>query len=100
MAEDRRLTTTATFKNRALLALDFLARGLVDSRFLIEQVFENLAYFEPDGIPVFDEIHCVDLSQRVRDHVRNFIDLVPADSHSTALYLRTSSLFTLRNISW
>jgi hypothetical protein len=31
--------------------------------------------------------------------VRNFIHLVPAESHSTALYFRVSSLFTLRNIS-
>ena len=69
-------------------------------RFLIQQILENLADFQPDSIPVFDKIHGVDFSQRVRDHVRNFVHFVPADSHSTALYLRTSSLFTLRNISW
>ena len=69
-------------------------------RFLIQQVFENLADFEADRIPVFDEIHCVHFRQRVRDHVCNLVHLVAADSHSTALYLRTSSLFTLRNISW
>jgi hypothetical protein len=28
------------------------------------------------------------------------VDFVAAESHSTALYLRTSSFFTLRNISW
>jgi hypothetical protein len=31
--------------------------------------------------------------------VRDLVHFVAADSHSTALYLRTSSLFTLRNIS-
>ena len=28
------------------------------------------------------------------------VHFVAAQSHSTALYLRTSSFFTLRNISW
>jgi hypothetical protein len=32
--------------------------------------------------------------------VGHFVDFIAADSHKTALYLRTSSLFTLRNISW
>ena len=77
----------------------FRRAALVDFGFLIEQVFENLAHFEADGVSVFDEIHGVQFSQRVRDHVRNLVHLVPADSHSTALYLRVSSLFTLRNIS-
>ena len=78
----------------------FRRARLVDFGFLVQQVFENLAYFQPDGVAVFDEIHGIDFRQRVRDHVRNFVHLVPADSHSTALYLRVSSLFTLRNISW
>ena len=38
-------------------------------------------------------------SQRIGDYVGDFVDLVAAYSHNTALYLRTSSVFTLRNIS-
>src|SRR3984893_10352749 len=89
----------AALKNRALLVLYLLARGLVDFCFLVQQVFENLAHFKSYSVSVFDEIHCLHLRQRVRYHVRNLVDLVPTDSHSTALYLRVSSLFTLRNIS-
>ena len=39
-------------------------------------------------------------SQGVGDYVGHFVRFVTADSQSTALYLRTSSFFTLRNISW
>ena len=67
--------------------------------FLVEQFFQDLADFQADGIAVFDEINLIDFGQRVGDHVGNLVDFVAADSHSTALYLRTSSLFTLRNIS-
>ena len=77
----------------------FRRAALVDLCFLVQQFFENLANFQPDGVAVFDEIHGVDFRQRIRDHVRHLVDFVPADSHSTALYLRVSSLFTLRNIS-
>ena len=41
----------------------------------------------------------IDFRQRIGDHVGHFVDFVAADSHNTALYLRVSSLFTLRNIS-
>ena len=74
--------------------------NLVDSFFLIEQVFKNLPYFQTNGVTVFHKIHTVDLGQGVADHVCNFIHFVAANPHSTALYLRTSSLFTFRNISW
>ena len=67
---------------------------------LVEQVFQNLAHFQADGVAVFEKLHFAGLGQRVGHDVRNFVDFVAADSHSTALYLRTSSLFTLRNISW
>ena len=49
---------------------------------------------------VLQKLHFVHLGQGVGDHVRHLIHFVPAESHSTALYLRTSSFFTLRNISW
>ena len=44
------------FDDRAPLALDLLARRLVDARFLHEQLFENFADLEPDRIAVFDEV--------------------------------------------
>ncbi len=84
----------------ALLALDLQPGGLIDSRFLVEQVFENLARLLPDGVRVFDEIDFVHGLERVGDGPRQHIHFIAAQSHSTALYLRTSSLFTLRNISW
>ena len=50
----------AAFEDGALLAFDLLAGGLVDAGFLVQQVFENLADFQADGVAVFDEIHFVD----------------------------------------
>ena len=71
----------------------------VDSLFLIEQVFENLAGFLADGVGVFDELDFVHLLEHVGNGPGQNVDFVAAESHSTALYLRTSSVFTLRNIS-
>ncbi len=68
--------------------------------FLIEQLFENLAGFLADGIGVFDEFDLVHLLEHVGNGAGQYVDFVAAESHSTALYLRTSSVFTLRNISW
>ncbi len=90
----------AALEDGPLLILDLVARRLIDLFFLVEQLFQNLAHFEANRISVFDEVERIHIGQRVRDHVRHFIDFVAADSHSTALYLRTSSFFTLRNISW
>src|SRR5207245_265755 len=90
----------ATLKNGAFLALDLQARGLIDSCFLVQQIFENLTNFQADGVAVFDKVQFIDGSQSICDHVRNLIHFVTAESHSTALYFRTSSFFTLRNISW
>jgi hypothetical protein len=88
------------FEDRALLALDFLARGDVDSFFLVEQLFEYFAGFLPNRVGVFDEFDLVHLLEDVGNGSRQHVHFVAAESHSTALYLRTSSLFTLRNISW
>src|SRR6202034_296868 len=88
------------FKDGALLALDLLAGGDVDSGFLIEQVFENLAGFLADGVGVFDELDLIHLLKNVGNRPGQHVDFVAAEPHSTALYLRTSSVFTLRNISW
>src|SRR5271155_2538322 len=88
------------FEDGALLALDLQPGGLVDPRLLIEQVFENLAGFLADGVGVFDKIDFVDLLESVGDSASQHVHFVAAQSHRTALYLRTSSVFTLRNISW
>ena len=73
--------------------------GLIDLLFLVQQLFQNLAYFQADGVSVFDKIQLFHLGQCIGGHVRYLIHFVAAYSHSTALYLRTSSFFTLRNIS-
>src|SRR5579871_4277119 len=88
------------FKNGAFLGLDLLAGGGIDSRFLHQQLLENLAGFLADGIGIFDELDLVHLLQDIRNGARQHVDFVAAQSHRTALYLRTSSVFTLRNISW
>ena len=70
------------------------------SFFLVEQVFENLAGFLADSVGIFDEFDFVHLLEHVGNGPGQHVDFVAAESHSTALYLRTSSVFTLRNISW
>src|ERR1700688_2080520 len=89
-----------TFKNGSLLALNLQPRRLVDSCLLIQEFFKNLARFLADGVGVFDKIDFIHLLERVGHGPRQHVHFVAAQSHSTALYLRTSSLFTLRNISW
>src|ERR1700728_349920 len=89
-----------TFEDRPLLALDLLPGRNIDPLFVIEKFFENLAGFLPDGVGVFDEIHFIHRLERVGNRTCQHIHFIAAQSHSTALYLRTSSLFTLRNISW
>src|SRR6266853_5843777 len=49
------------FEDRALLALYFLASGLVYFFFLVEQVFENLAGFLPNGVWIFNKLDFVHL---------------------------------------
>src|ERR1700722_16970217 len=88
------------FENGAFLALDFLAGGNVDSFFLIEQFFEQFAGFLADGVGVFNEFHFVHGLEDIRDRAGQHVHFVAAEPHSTALYLRTSSVFTFRNISW
>ncbi len=55
--------------------------------------------FQADGVAVLNEINFVHAGESVGDGVRQLIDLFVADSHNTALYLRTSSFFTFLNIS-
>ncbi len=87
------------FKDGALLALYFLASGLIYFFFLVEQIFKNLAGFLPDGVWIFNKLDFVHLLEDLGHSPRQDIYFVTAQPHSTALYLRTSSLFTLRNIS-
>src|SRR5579872_677884 len=86
-------------QNGPLLILNFVPCRLIDLLFLVQQLFENLAHFETDRVPVLNKIQVIHLGERIGNYVRHFIYFVAADSHSTALYLRTSSFFTLRNIS-
>src|ERR1700679_3614539 len=81
------------FEDGSLLILDLVPRRLIDLLFLVQYLFENLAHFQPDRVPVLDKVHIIHIGQRVRDHVRHLIYFVTAYSHSTALYLRTSSFF-------
>ncbi len=66
---------------------------------LRQQRLQRLARFLADRVAVFEEPHLVDLGQRVGDGVGQLVQLVAADPHSTALYLRASSVFTFLNIS-
>ena len=65
-----------------------------------EQVFESLAGFLANGVSILHKAYLVDVGEGVGNGVSQLVELVAADPHSTALYLRTSSFFTLRNISW
>src|ERR1700758_4256647 len=85
------------FENGSLLGVDFCPGCKVDPGFLIEQLFENLSGFLAGGVGVFDELPLVHLLENVRDGAGQYVHFVAAEPHSTALYLRTSSVFTLRN---
>src|SRR5271163_1583663 len=80
------------FEDSALLAFDLQAGGLIDSLLVVEEVFENLAGFLANGVGVFDEVDLIHLFEGVGDGPRQHIHFVAAQSHRTALYLRTSSL--------
>src|SRR6266481_7152908 len=90
----------AAFQDGLLLVLDFLPRQLVDFRFLVEQTFQNLASLKPNRIAVFQQVDLGHFSECVADYVGELVHLVAAQPHRTALYFFTSSVFTLRNISW
>ena len=60
---------------------------------------EHFARLLPDRVAVLLELALVEVGQRVCHHVRQFVELVARDPHSTALYLRASSIFTFLNIS-
>jgi hypothetical protein len=74
----------------AALALDLQARGLIDTSFLHEEVFENFADFEADGVAVFDEFDFVQLGDGVGDNVSEFVDFVAAQSHGVVILLSLS----------
>ena len=79
--------------------LSIFWRAAASIRASCEQIFEHLADFQSNGVSVFDEVHLVQVRERVGNDMSQFVDLVAAQSHRTALYFRTSSFFTLRNIS-
>src|SRR4029077_2244761 len=63
------------------LALDFLASGLVDAGLLREEIFENLADLEADGIAVLDELDLIQVGDGIGDDMGEFVDFVAAQSH-------------------
>src|SRR5581483_8764740 len=87
------------FENGPLLGIDLLARGGVDPCFLIQKILKNFARFLAACVGIFDEFNLVHLLQDVGNGAGEHVNFVAAESHRTALYLRTSSVFTLRNIS-
>src|SRR5690348_3054896 len=89
-----------TFQDGALLVLDFLAGSGVNFGFLAKQFLQDAADFQADAVAVLDKLHFIHGGQRVSDGMGQLVDLVAVQSHSTALYLRTSSPFTFLNISW
>src|SRR5580698_4518700 len=86
-------------ENDLALAGDFQAGRGVDFRLVGEKALECFARFLADGVAIFEEANFVDLSQRVGNRVGQLVELVAADSHSTALYFLASSVFTFLNIS-
>src|SRR5438270_7728587 len=88
------------FGDGAPLAFNLLPRRLVDLLFGGQQLFQDAPRFHTDGVRVFDKIHLVHRGQRVSHAVGQLVDFVTGESHSTALYFRTSSPFTFLNISW
>ena len=59
----------------------------------------KVAHVVTDALATIDELDLVHFLEDVGDSARQHVHFVAAQSHSTALYLRTSSVFTLRNIS-
>ena len=77
-----------------------LSRAAVSiARFLRQQLLQSLARLLADRVAILQETDLVDLGQRIGHGVRQLVQLVAADPHSTALYLRASSVFTFLNIS-
>src|SRR3954451_4948583 len=55
------------FGDGALLAFDLLPGGSIDLLFLGQQLFHYFAYFQPDGVLIFNEFNVVHLGQGFRD---------------------------------
>ncbi len=65
----------------------------------VSRAVERLARLLADGVAILQETDLVDLGYGIGHGVGQFIELVGADSHSTALYFFVSSVFTFLNIS-
>src|SRR5882724_1092922 len=74
-----------TLNDGAALALDLHPRGLIDARFLHQQLFEDLANLQADGIAVFDELHVIHVGHRIGDHVGQLVDFIAAQSHGSGI---------------
>ena len=65
----------------------------------VSSAVERFARFLADGVAIFEKAYLVDFGERVGHGVSQLVELVGADSHSTALYFLASSVFTFLNIS-
>src|SRR5581483_1647025 len=91
------------FEDGAPLAFDLLAGGGVNAGLLGQQLLQDFAHLQPGAVGVLDKFEFVvvlQFKQSVCNAAGKNVDLVAAESHSTALYLRTSSFLTFLNISW
>src|SRR5436190_1833262 len=80
------------FEDNLALRSNLLAGSGVDARLFGKQGFESLARFLADGVAVFEETNLVGLGEGVGHSVRELVELVAADPHSTALYFRANSV--------
>ena len=55
------------------------------SIFWHEQIFEDFAHLQTDGVAVFDEVRFRRFGQRVGDHVGQFVNFVAAQSQCNSL---------------
>ena len=77
----------------------FSRAACVDLCLFEQQRLQHLPRLLPDRVAVLLKLALVGIRQRVRHHVGQLVQFVARDPHSTALYLRASSIFTFLNIS-
>jgi hypothetical protein len=88
------------FEDGAFLVFDLLAGEFVEVLFFVQQRFQYFAEFLANVVVGLEELDFFHFGERCGGERGQLVDLVVTQSHSTALYLRTSSFFTFLNISW
>ena len=82
------------------LGFDLGAGGLVHGFFFLKELFEDAAEFLANVIVRFEEVDVFAGGELLGGEGGELVDLVAAQSHSTALYFFTSSFLIFLNISW